>query len=189
MSIDIGFTHIALSAIDIDESIAFYSKYANMSVIHERIDAETSVRVIWLSDKTRPFVIVLLQNKNPETILNPLSHLGVGCASKQEIDRLCDLARFEGILVREPQDSGYPIGYWALLQDPTGHTLELSYGQEVGLTVSQNDSSSGGMSLQSISLSGISASTFSSSFLSSIKDGIACRLTRIKGLRHICLSI
>ena len=120
MSIDIGFTHIALSAKDIDESIAFYSKYANMSVIHERIDAETSVRVIWLSDKTRPFVIVLLQNKNPETILNPLSHLGVGCASKQEIDRLCDLARFEGILVREPQDSGYPIGYWALLQDPTG---------------------------------------------------------------------
>ena len=51
-----------------------------------------------------------------------------------------DLARLEGIFVREPQDSGYPIGYWALLQDPTGHTLELSYGQEVGLTVSQNDS-------------------------------------------------
>jgi hypothetical protein len=34
-----------------------------------------------------------------------------------------------------PTDSGYPVGYWALLSDPDGHTLELSYGQEVGLTV------------------------------------------------------
>jgi catechol 2,3-dioxygenase-like lactoylglutathione lyase family enzyme len=140
MTIDIGFTHIALSSINLDESISFYSKYANMSVIHERIDAE-SARVIWLSDKTRPFVIVLLQNKNPETILNPLSHLGVGCVSTQEVDRLCDMAKQEGALVREPQDSGYPIGYWALLQDPTGHTLELSYGQEIGLTVSRADQS------------------------------------------------
>ncbi len=135
MSVDVGLTHIALSAVDIEKSIAFYSKYANMSVIHERIDAETSVRVIWISDKTRPFVIVLLQNKHPETILKPLSHLGVGCASKQEIDKLCDFARLDGCLVQEPKDSGYPIGYWALLQDPTGHTLELSYGQEIGLTV------------------------------------------------------
>ena len=138
-SIDVGFTHIALSASDLDRSIDFYSKFANMCVIHERIDAETAVRVIWLSDKTRPFVIVLLENKNPDTILKPLSHLGVGCVSKEALDTLCNLARCEGALIREPQDSGYPIGYWALLQDPTGHTLELSYGQEIGLTLSQND--------------------------------------------------
>lgn len=135
MSVDVGLTHIALSAIDLEKSIAFYSQYAKMSVIHERIDAETAVRVIWLSDKTRPFVIVLIQNKKPETILKPLSHLGVGCASIQEIDKLCNLARHDGCLVQEPKDSGYPIGYWALLKDPTGHTLELSYGQEIGLTV------------------------------------------------------
>ena len=139
MSIDVGFTHIALSATDLDRSIDFYSKYANMCVVHERIDAETAVRVIWLSDKTRPFVIVLLENKNPDTILKPLSHLGVGCVSKDALDTLCNLARCEGVLIREPQDSGYPISSWALLQDPTGHTLELSYGQEIGLTLSQNN--------------------------------------------------
>jgi catechol 2,3-dioxygenase-like lactoylglutathione lyase family enzyme len=94
MSIDVGFTHIALSATDLDRSIDFYSKFANMCVIHERIDAETAVRVIWLSDKTRPFVIVLLENKNPDTILKPLSHLGVGCVSKEALDTLCNLARF-----------------------------------------------------------------------------------------------
>ena len=135
MGVDVGFTHIALAASDLDESIKFYAKYAKMSVIHERIDKETSVRVIWLSDKTRPFVVVLFENQTPSTILKPLAHLGVGCSSKEEVTMLCEQARIEGVLVREPQDSGYPIGYWALLQDPSGHTLELSYGQEIGLTV------------------------------------------------------
>ena len=47
----------------------------------------------------------------------------------------CAEARAEGRLLTEPNDSGYPVGYWALLSDPDGHTLELSHGQEVGLTV------------------------------------------------------
>ena len=135
MRVDVGLTHIALDAIDIDASIKFYADYVNMSVIHERVDAEAGMRVIWLSDKTRPFVIVLLQNKTPSIILKPLAHLGVGCISKEEVTRLCDKARSEGILVREPHESGYPIGYWALLKDPSGHTIELSYGQEIGLTI------------------------------------------------------
>ena len=53
------------------------------------------------------------------------------------MDKLCDKARQAGLLVEEPKDSGYPIGYWAFLRDPDGHTLELSYGQEIGLTVTQ----------------------------------------------------
>jgi hypothetical protein len=44
-------------------------------------------------------------------------------------------ARIEGVMIKPPQDSGYPVGYWAFLQDPDGHTLELSYGQEIGQTV------------------------------------------------------
>jgi hypothetical protein len=27
------------------------------------------------------------------------------------------------------------VGYWAVVVDPDGHNLELSHGQEVGLTV------------------------------------------------------
>jgi hypothetical protein len=27
------------------------------------------------------------------------------------------------------------VGYWALLRDPDGHNLELSYGQQVALAV------------------------------------------------------
>ena len=135
---DIGFTHVALSARDIDKSISFYKSYANMSVMHERVDKEIDKRVVWLSDKTRPFVLVLVQSSNPTPILGPFAHLGVGCSDKSEVDRLCDQARKEGVLVKDAIDSGYPVGYWAFIRDPDGHTLEISYGQEIGLTVEQH---------------------------------------------------
>ena len=138
MSIDVGFTHIALSATDLDASIAFYAAYANMAVVHERISTDSGARVVWLSDRTRPFVLVLIENERPSPILHAFAHLGVGCASREEVDRLCERARAEGVLEREPTDTGYPVGYWAFLRDPDGHTLELSFGQEVGLTVERS---------------------------------------------------
>jgi catechol 2,3-dioxygenase-like lactoylglutathione lyase family enzyme len=133
--IDIGLTHIALPISDVEKSIRFYQTYAAMQVIHRRIDKETGVAVAWLSDQTRPFAIVLIQKEAVQPILTPLAHLGVGCESREAMDFLCDKARQEGVLIQEPKDSGYPIGYWAFLRDPDGHTLELSYGQEIGLTV------------------------------------------------------
>ena len=35
----------------------------------------------------------------------------------------------------KPKDSGSPVGYGAYLKDPDNHTLEISFGKEVGLTV------------------------------------------------------
>jgi catechol 2,3-dioxygenase-like lactoylglutathione lyase family enzyme len=135
VTIDLGLTHIALPVTDIDRSIQLYAVYAQMQVIHRRIDAETGVAVVWLCDRTRPFAIVLIQTSSVQSVLAPLAHLGVGCQSREVIDALCDRAKQEGVLLQEPKDSGYPIGYWAFLRDPDGHTLELSYGQEIGLTV------------------------------------------------------
>lgn len=129
---DIGLTHVALEVTDLDASIAFYTAYAGMQVVHRRS------RVAWLSDKTRPFVIVLLAAENVATTLRPLAHLGVACASREEIDRLSEIARAENRLIDGPTDSGPPVGYWAFLRDPDGHTLELSHGQEVGLTVNRS---------------------------------------------------
>jgi catechol 2,3-dioxygenase-like lactoylglutathione lyase family enzyme len=133
--VDIGLTHIALPVSNIEQSIEFYTTYAQMQVVHRRIDANAGVAVAWLSDNTRPFVIVLIQTNSVHPVLSPFAHLGVGCKSREAMDVLCDKARQEGILVEEPKDSGYPVGYWAFLRDPDGHTLELSYGQEIGLTV------------------------------------------------------
>jgi catechol 2,3-dioxygenase-like lactoylglutathione lyase family enzyme len=135
---DIGLTHIALPVSDIDLSIEFYAKYAHMQVIHRRIDVETGVDVVWLCDGTRPFAIVLIQKDPVHPILSPLAHLGVGCKSREDLDNLCQQARTEGVKIEGPKDSPDPIGYWAFLSDPDGHTLELSHGQEIGLTV-END--------------------------------------------------
>ena len=128
--VDIGLAHIALPVRSLAASIAFYARFANMQVVHSRLG------VAWISDGTRPFAIVLLES-TAETIplLLPYAHLGVGVASRAEVDRLCQLARDAQCLVREPEDSGRPVGYWALLRDPDGHTLELAYGQAVGRTI------------------------------------------------------
>ena len=86
---DIGLTHVALPARDLEASAAFYRKYARMEVVHQRKDATTGLGVVWLSDRTRPFVIVLVQVANVERPLAPLAHLGVGCPTRDEVDRLC----------------------------------------------------------------------------------------------------
>jgi catechol 2,3-dioxygenase-like lactoylglutathione lyase family enzyme len=138
---DLGLTHIALPVTNMERSLAFYAKYAGMSVVHHRIDTHNAIatEVVWISDKTRPFVIVLIQTTKAKPVLLPIAHIGVGCRSREEIDRLCNEARIEGILVDGPCDSGYPVGYWAFLSDPDGNTLELAYGQEVGLTVAMTN--------------------------------------------------
>jgi len=132
---DLGLTHIALPTSNLEASIAFYAEYARMQVVHRRTDSATAVHVAWLSDRTRPFVIVLIEVNKVDNPLLPLAHLGVGCATRDEVDRLCEQARSEGRLRLGPTDSGYPVGYWAFIADPDGHTLEVSFGQEIALTI------------------------------------------------------
>ena len=133
--VDLGLTHVALPDTDLTASIDFYGRYAAMKVVHDRVDPATGGHVAWLSDGTRPFVIVLIETEAVEHPLVPISHLGVGCASRDDVDRLAAQAVDEGRPVWGPTDSPAPVGYWVLIADPDNHTLELSHGQEVGLTV------------------------------------------------------
>jgi catechol 2,3-dioxygenase-like lactoylglutathione lyase family enzyme len=132
---DVGLTHIALTVTNVDRSAAFYAKYAHMQVVHRRSDGKSGRTVAWLSDRTRPFAIVLIEASPLHAVLLPSTHLGVACASRAEIDRLCKAALHDGMLIEGPTDAGPPVGYWAFLCDPDGHTLELSFGQEVGETI------------------------------------------------------
>lgn len=134
--VDVGLTHVALPVTDPDASVAFYERYAAMEVVHRRGTTGEGT-VVWLSDMTRPFVLVLLEVAEVSHVLGGFSHLGVALSSRDEVDRLCELAAREERLAMGPVDSGPPVGYWAFVSDPDGHNLELSFGQEVGLTVAE----------------------------------------------------
>jgi catechol 2,3-dioxygenase-like lactoylglutathione lyase family enzyme len=134
---DLGLTHVALPVTNVDASVAFYAKYAGMKVVHRRSDPAAGNTVVWLSDGTRPFVIVLIEAREVRSPLVPIAHLGVGCASRAEVDRLVAEAKAEGRPTWGPIDAPYPVGYYALVSDPDEHTLELSHGQEVGLAVAR----------------------------------------------------
>ncbi len=128
---DIGLTHIALPVRSVESSVAFYAQYARMSIIHSRPG------VTWISDRTRLFAIVLIETAGEIKPLLPMAHLGVGVASRAEVDRLCLLAIQNGCLVREAEQMAPPVGYWALISDPDGHTLEVSYGQDLAGIVAE----------------------------------------------------
>ena len=122
---------MALPVTDLERSIGFYARFAAMQVVHRREG------VVWLSDRTRPFVIVLIETPEVAAPLRPVAHLGVACASREEVDALCRSAKAEHALVSGPLDYGPPVGYWGFLRDPDGHTLEVSHGQEVGIAVAE----------------------------------------------------
>ena len=132
--LDVGLSHVALQVTDMDRSVAFYERYANMSVVHRRERDEGDVA--WLSDLTRKFVVVLLEGPVSHP-LGGFGHLGVGCATKAEVDRGLAQAAEEGFDVLGPLDDGPPVGYWGMIADPDGHNLELAYGQEVGVVVEE----------------------------------------------------
>jgi catechol 2,3-dioxygenase-like lactoylglutathione lyase family enzyme len=138
VAVDQGVTHVALPVQDLDASLAFYERFAEMQVVHRRTDATSGTSVAWISDLTRPFVLVLIEVAQLDARLGgAFCHVGRGVQSRAEIDRLCESARRDGFTVLGPVDSGPPVGYWAYLVDPDGHNLEISFGQEVAFTVDQ----------------------------------------------------
>jgi catechol 2,3-dioxygenase-like lactoylglutathione lyase family enzyme len=136
VTVDHGITHVALPVTALSTSLDFYERYAHMQVVHRRTDSESGTSVAWISDLTRPFVLVLIEVPALDQRLGGVyCHVGMGVASRAEVDELCDRARSEQRTVIGPIDSGPPVGYWAYIVDPDGHNLEISFGQEVGLTV------------------------------------------------------
>jgi len=134
VTVDIGLTHVALPVHDVDRTVDFYARFAAMVEVHRRTDPATGARVVWVGDRTRPFVIVFIEQA-PETRLGGWSHLGVACRDRADVDRLLGEARDDGFETMGPLDDGPPVGYWGIIVDPDGHNLELSYGQEVGAAV------------------------------------------------------
>lgn len=103
-----------------------------------RVSPIFQLPVKWLTDHTRPFALVLVQADTvTDTPLGHFGHLGIACATREEIDRKTAMAAKEGVLRKAPEDLGDPVGYYVFFADPDGNTLELSYGQRVGITAIQ----------------------------------------------------
>lgn len=126
-------THIALHVRDLDACCDFYREFCGMQVIHERADGNR--QVVWLAEPGREqeFIFVLVpggtgRNQSP----SDYSHFGFALGSRAAVDALADKARLAGVLVWEPREEPYPVGYYCGVRDPDGNMIEFSYGQPLG---------------------------------------------------------
>jgi catechol 2,3-dioxygenase-like lactoylglutathione lyase family enzyme len=148
-------THIALPVRDLDATLAFYRKYTTLEIIHEREDPETKLKTAWLAnagDKTdrvgeggapgATFVIVLIAGSLPKNItgdikeeygfLTSISHLGISCDTRDDVDRLAAMAKEDGCLLLGPMYRNAIVGYICVVKDPDGNNLEFSVEQILG---------------------------------------------------------
>jgi catechol 2,3-dioxygenase-like lactoylglutathione lyase family enzyme len=125
-------THIALGVQSLDRTIAFYARYAGLTVVHDRVDHGS--RVVWLGERTEDpeFVLVLFEVAGePPPGPRTLQHLGFAVASRAEVDTLAERGRTDGILTIEPVYAGPVVGYFCIVQDPDGNGVEFSHGQPI----------------------------------------------------------
>jgi catechol 2,3-dioxygenase-like lactoylglutathione lyase family enzyme len=142
----VSFSHLAIPVLDVEKSVAFFEKYTQMKVIKHRQDPVN----VWMADGIRPFQIALLDadptdikdagrtgstDYHNARLAHPIvasAHIGFTCRSCDEVKRIAEMAKEEGILEHGPCEEGWPGGYCAYVTDPNGHSIEFSYNQEAG---------------------------------------------------------
>ncbi|MBY4675778.1 VOC family protein [Marinobacterium arenosum] len=129
----ISLTHIALHVRDQDACVAFYRDYAGLEVVHDR--ASHGHHVVWLAEPGREseFILVVLPGgpgRNQDE--QDFSHLGFALDSHEAVDAIAERAAADGILVWQPRQEPYPVGYYCGIRDPDGNFVEFSYGQPLG---------------------------------------------------------
>ncbi len=126
-------THVALHVEDLDRCIDFYHRYCNMQIIHDR--TKHSQRIVWMAEpgREKDFIFVIMNHGENLYLSNKdYRHFGFAVESKDEVDAIAEKAKQDGVLVWEPVDEPYPVGYYCGLQDPNGNYVEFSFGQPLG---------------------------------------------------------
>ena len=126
-------THIALRVKEIDRTVAFYSEWVNLEIVHDRVSEESGTRVAWIAERGRKptFVLVLLEFPYEQGQEPPMDHLGFATFARDDVDRIALKAKERGILVEGPTDAGPVVGYFCTISDPDGHRVEFSWGQAI----------------------------------------------------------
>jgi predicted lactoylglutathione lyase len=141
-------THIALPVRDLDATMAFFAKYTSLVNIHERHDADTGLRSVWLANSRdvtadgARFVVVLICGSLPTKItgdikeqygfLTSIAHLGISVESRDEVDRIAAMAKADGCLLLGPMYRNEVVGYICIVTDPDGNNVEFSVEQVLG---------------------------------------------------------
>ena len=124
-------THIALHVADLERCREFYRDYCGMETYHQR---EDDSGVVWLAEPRRNDLILVLIPGGAGQVhpASDYSHLGFAVNSREDVDAIAERARDAGLLLWEPRDEPYPVGYYCGLRDPDGNAVEFSYGQPLG---------------------------------------------------------
>ena len=128
-----AFTHCALHVRDLDRSIAFYRLYCGLALVNAH--GKGMSRTVWLASpgEESNFVLVLLGGGPAhEQDKDDMTHYGFGVPAREDVDRIAERARKEGILHWEPRDYAPPTGYLCAVKDPSGYVIEFSHGQPLG---------------------------------------------------------
>ena len=133
------FTHITLPVDDLTASVEWYERYTPLRCIDRRRDVDSDVAWMCDPDPTdHPFVLALVsldETKGaPQGQLGPYGHLGIELASRDAVDAMAVLGRFDGCLAWEPNTRPAPLGYVCALTDPDGNVVEFSYDHGVHYT-------------------------------------------------------
>jgi lactoylglutathione lyase len=121
-------THVTITASDMDRSLEFYTNVCGLRLLRDRRQEGGST--VWVGPEPGPgedpaFVLVILTGE----VTNRVDHLGFQVDSRDEVDRLAAEAERRGLLVHPPTDTGGAVGYWTMMRDPDGHGVEFTYGQ------------------------------------------------------------
>ncbi len=121
-------THITINVSDLNRSVEFYTSVCGLSIVRDRrLEGRHNV---WLGPSPPPgegpiFVLVMVQDE----VKARLDHFGFQCNSREEVDRIAELARAQDILIEPPVDLGGVVGYFTMIRDPDGHLIEFTFGQ------------------------------------------------------------
>jgi catechol 2,3-dioxygenase-like lactoylglutathione lyase family enzyme len=128
------FTHCALHARDLEQSIAFYEDYCGLRIVKEHGAGQD--RTVWMANQEeRPSFVLVLLGGGPAHEQGPedMTHYGFAVTSRNEVETIAERGRKEGCLFWEPQEFPPPTGYLCAVKDPSGYVIEFSYGQPLGL--------------------------------------------------------
>lgn len=123
-----SWTHITINCSDLERSVDFYTSICGLTIVRDRrLEGRHNV---WLGPATKPdedplFVLVIVEDE----VKARLDHFGFQCDSREEVDRIADIARQQNILVEPPVDIGGVVGYFTMIRDPDGHLVEFTFGQ------------------------------------------------------------